>query len=98
MRWTSILAIYFLLWVLCAFIVLPLGIRSHEETGHKKVPGQADGAPANFSPGKVIVRATALSLVICALFVLNYNRGWITFRDIDFFDSPQDAGPNGGAG
>jgi predicted secreted protein len=86
MRWTSVLAIYFILWVLCAFAVLPFGIRTHEEAGHEKIPGQADSAPANFRPLRVIGYTTLLSLMICGLFVLNYNEGWITFRDIDFFD------------
>ncbi len=86
MRWSSIVAIYFLVWIICAFIVLPFGIRTHEEAGQEKTPGQADSAPANFRPLRVILFATLLSLVICALFVLNYNEGWITFRDIDFFD------------
>jgi predicted secreted protein len=86
MRWTSVLAIYFILWVLCAFAVLPFGIRTHEEAGHEKIPGQADSAPANFRPLRVVGYTTLLSLVICGLFVLNYNEGWITFRDIDFFD------------
>jgi predicted secreted protein len=85
MRWYSILAIYFLLWVLCAFVVMPFGIRTHEEAGQEKIPGQADSAPANFRPGRVILRATVLSLVICALFVLNYEEGWIKASDLDVF-------------
>ena len=89
MRWTSILAIYFLLWVMCAFIVLPFGIRTHEEEGHEKIPGQADSAPANFRPGRVVIRATILSLVLCALFVLNYEEGWITAKDLDVFGAPE---------
>ena len=48
MRWTSILALYFLVWVISAFAVLPFGIKTHEEAGHEKIPGQADSAPANF--------------------------------------------------
>jgi predicted secreted protein len=86
MRWTSILAIYFILWVLCAFAVLPFGVRTHEETGQEKIPGQADSAPANFRPLRVVIYTTILSLLICAAFVLNYSEGWITVRDIDFFD------------
>jgi len=86
MRWTSILAIYFILWVLCAFVVLPFGIKTHDEAGHEKIPGQAESAPANFRPLKVAAYTTIVSLIICAAFVLNYNEGWITFNDIDFFD------------
>ena len=53
---------------------------------HEKIPGQADSAPANFRPLRVIGYTTLVSLVICGLFVLNYNERWITFKDIDFFD------------
>ena len=45
--------------------------------------GQADGAPANFRPWRVVVRATILSAVLCGLFVANYNFGWIEVEDID---------------
>ena len=33
MRWTSIVAIYVLFWVLSAFCVMPIGIRTHDEAG-----------------------------------------------------------------
>jgi len=85
MRWTSILAIYLLLWVLCAFLVLPFGVRTHDEAGIDKVPGQADSAPAEFRPWRIVVRATLLSAVICGLYVANYVYGWITAADIDVF-------------
>ena len=84
MRWTSILAIYALFWTLSAFLCLPFGIRTHEEANVPKVAGQADSAPANFRPRRVIVRATILSTVLCGLFVANYNFGWIGIEDIDF--------------
>ena len=88
MNWTSILAIYFLLWVLSAFLLLPFGIKSHDEAGIDKVPGQADSAPANFRPGRVIVRATVLAAVLCGLYVANYVNGWIGPDDINVFGDP----------
>jgi len=78
MRWTSILAIYFLFWVASAFVLLPFGIKTHEELGLEKVPGQADSAPANFRPGRLMVRATILSALLTGLYVANYVYGWIT--------------------
>jgi predicted secreted protein len=96
MKWYSILAIYFLVWVVCAFIVMPFGIQTHDEAGHEKVPGQADSAPANFRPLKVVLRATVLSLVISVLIVLNYNEGWITRENLDVFGEP--AGFSSGLG
>ena len=88
MKWTSIVAIYFLVWSLCAFFVLPFGMKTHEEAGIEKTPGQADSAPAHFRPGWVAVRVTILSAVVTAMFVANYVFGWITAEDINFFGKP----------
>ncbi len=83
MKWTSILAIYFLVWVMSAFLLLPFGVRTHDELGLEKSPGQADSAPANFRPGKLAVRATVIAAVVTALYVLNYTQGWIGVEDLD---------------
>ena len=78
MKWTSILAIYFLFWVASAFILLPFGVKTHEELGIEKTPGQADSAPGNFRPLRLLLRATALAVVLTALWVANYVYGWVT--------------------
>jgi predicted secreted protein len=77
-KWTSVLAIYFLFWAMSAFVLLPFGVKTHEELGIERVPGQADSAPANFRPGRVAVRATILAAVLTGLYVANYIYGWIT--------------------
>jgi predicted secreted protein len=83
--WTSIVAIYFLFWVMSAIFLLPFGVRTHDEMGMEKIRGQADSAPANFRPGRLAIRATVLSAVLCGLFVANYIHGWITVEDIDLY-------------
>ena len=88
MKLTSILAIYALFWVMSAFLVMPFGVRTHDEAGLEKVPGQADSAPANFRPALVAKRATVLSLMLCGLFYLNYVNGWIMPSDLDLFGDP----------
>ncbi len=91
MRWTSIIAIYCLFWVLSAFLVLPFGVRTGEEEGHAKVAGQAESAPAQFSFGRIARRATVVSLVLFGLFYLNYVNGWILAADLDvsrFYHGP----------
>jgi predicted secreted protein len=88
MKWTSILAIYALLWVLSAFILLPFGIKTHDEAGIAKIPGQADSAPANFRPGRVAMRATVLAALLCGLYVANYAYGWVRAEDINLFGIP----------
>ena len=89
MRWYSYLAIFVLVWTLCVFINLPLGIRTHEEAGEAKTPGQADSAPANFRPMRVVVRTTIMALAICVLLFVNYKEGWITRENLDLFGQPQ---------
>lgn len=88
MQWTSILAIYFLIWVMSAFMMLPFGVRTAEEAGVAKVPGQAESAPVNFRPGRLLIRATVISIVLTSLFVLNYEYGWITADDLNPFPEP----------
>ncbi len=83
MKITSIVAIYLLFWVMCAFLLLPFGVKTHDEAGIEKVPGQADSAPANFRPGRLSFRATILAAVLTAFFVANYSQQWITVEDID---------------
>ena len=88
MKWTSIIAIYALFWVLSAFLVMPFGMRTHEEEGIAKVPGQAESAPASFRPGRIMLRATILAAVLFGLYYANYVNGWIGVEDLNFFGSP----------
>ena len=82
MKWTSILAIYLLIWWLVIFAVMPFGIRTHRELGEKLVAGQVHSAPGNFRPLRIALWTTALSTVFMALFYLNYVHGWLTPRSI----------------
>jgi len=88
MQITSILAIYFLFWVMSAFVMLPFGVRTADEAGVEKVPGQADSAPVNFRPGRLALRATVVAAVLTALFIANFTYGWITAADIDILPKP----------
>jgi len=95
MEWTSILAIYFLVWVMSAFVLLPFGVKTAEEVGVAKVPGQAESAPANFRAGPLIMRATLIATVLTSLYVLNYEYGWVTVEDIDIMpEPPKQYGPS----
>lgn len=85
MHWTSILAIYFLFFVFSAFMLLPFGVRTHDEAGVEKVPGQADSAPVEFRAGLLIMRATLVAAVLTTAYVLNYINGWIVPEDLIFF-------------
>ena len=86
MKFTSILAIYFLFWASSFFLMLPFGVRTSEEAGVAKVPGQADSAPHAFSFGKTALRATLVSAVLFGLYYANYVYGWVTVADLDWLD------------
>ena len=83
MNWSSIVAIYALFWVMTAFVILPIGVRTHEELGLPKTPGQEDGAPGNFRPRVVLLRTTLLSVALFGLYYLNYIYGWIDRHSFD---------------
>lgn len=83
MKITSILAIYLLFWVMSAFLMLPIGVRTPDETGEALVPGQADSAPGNFQPKRIAIRATILAAILFALYYANYVNGWIGVDSLD---------------
>ena len=85
MRWTSIVAIYFLFLVAAAFILLPFGVKTDEEVGNELIPGQARSAPHKFQFGRHMLRAAVVAAVLVTLYDLNYIYGWITPDDLDIY-------------
>jgi len=81
----SILAIYFLFFAASAFFLLPFGVRTTEEVGGERVPGQADSAPHRFDLRRHLLRAAGLAAVLFALYYANWAFGWITAEDLDFY-------------
>jgi predicted secreted protein len=86
MKWTSVLAIYFLIYCFSAFLLLPFGVKTHEEVGMERVPGQADSAPHRFDLPRHLLKAGLLACLLTALYVANYRFGWITVDDLDFYN------------
>ncbi len=84
MRWTSALAIYVLFWVLSAFLVMPFGVRTADELGAEKIPGQAESAPANFKPRRIVIITTIVATILFGLYYANYVNGWITADMLNF--------------
>ncbi len=85
MKLGSILAIYFLFWVASAFLLLPFGVRTDEEMGTEKVPGQADSAPHRFDIPNHVLRATVVATIFFAFYYANWYFGWIGVDDLDFY-------------
>lgn len=83
MRLTSILAIFFLFWVMSAFFVMPFGLRTHDDEQAELVPGQVSSAPVNFQPKLIAKRATVLAAVLFGLYYANYVNGWFGVELLD---------------
>ncbi|MBY0583664.1 MAG: DUF1467 family protein [Sphingomonas sp.] len=92
MQITSMIAIYFLIWVFCVFLVLPFGVRTADEAGVARIPGQAESAPHGFRPGRTAMRVTLLATALFGLFLLNYHFGWVTAETLDFVGGTKPVG------
>ncbi|HEX4761233.1 MAG TPA: DUF1467 family protein [Sphingomicrobium sp.] len=86
MELSSILAIYVLFFAASAFLLLPFGVRTDEEAGTPKVPGQADSAPHKFDLPRHLLKAALLGAILFALYYANWTFGWITPDDLDFYN------------
>ena len=82
----SIIAIYALFFVASAFLLLPFGVRTDEEVGAERVPGQAESAPHRFDLPRHLLRAALLGAVLFALYYANWTYGWVGIEDLDFYD------------
>lgn len=96
MKLQSALAVYLLFWVMSFFLVIPFGVRTADEAGVERLPGQADSAPHGFSFARAVLRTTIVSAALFLLFYLNYRFGWITAADLDWAAPPDPPNhPNG---
>ncbi len=78
MSWPASFAIYLLFWVMAAFLVMPFHVRTADETGEALVPGQAESAPSDFKPGRILIWTTIVGTAMFAAYYANYVYGWIT--------------------
>lgn len=72
----SAFAIYFIIWWLTLFIVLPLGLRTQAEE-NEIVPGSVESAPARFRALRVFLMTTVLAAIIqLAWYILSVKLGY----------------------
>jgi predicted secreted protein len=61
------IAVFFTMWWVVLFMVLPFGVRSHLETGAEHPPGTDAGAPVAPRIGTKLVATTILTAVLFAV-------------------------------
>ncbi len=77
------IAIYFLIWWLTLFAVLPWGVRSQAETGAVQ-PGTDPGAPSIPRLAMKLLWTTAISALVFAAGYLAYRQGLIGLDSLDW--------------
>ncbi|WP_176084073.1 DUF1467 family protein [Martelella sp. HB161492] len=65
----SAFAVYFIIWWLVLFAVLPFGLKTQAEVG-EVVPGTVESAPHRFRPLRVLGWTSLIALVVFALWWL----------------------------
>ena len=90
MNWTSALAIYFIMWFFCLFLILPFHARRAGKGEGSTVPGEDQGAPSRFNVRKAALQVTILSAIVFGLYYANYTQGWITRDSLTFLPQPPD--------
>lgn len=81
MSWTTALAIYFIVWWVILFAVLPWGVRSQAEAG-VVVPGSDPGAPAIARLGLKLIWTTVAATVVFALLYAAYVTRIVSLDDL----------------
>jgi predicted secreted protein len=69
MSLVSMLAVYFIIWWVVLFAVLPFGVRSVSESANGVEEGHDPGAPIH---PQMITKALITTVVACVVFVMFY--------------------------
>lgn len=87
MSTTTIIAIYFLIWWITLFAVLPWGVRSQHEGGAVE-PGTDPGAPAIHLVWRKLGWTTLVASAIFGILYFCYVRGLIPFEFLMRISNP----------
>ena len=78
MGWISGIFVYFLIWWVVLFAVLPWGVRVPDNPE----PGHAPSAPINPHMGLKVIATTVVSAVIWVVVWYVIDSGWISLRSL----------------
>lgn len=84
---STTLAIYFIVWWLVLFAVLPWGVRSQEESGEVS-PGTDPGAPAVHKVWIKLLWTTVIASIVFGILAAVYKLGLIPFDYLAAISGP----------
>ena len=88
MATSTAIAIYFLVWWVVLFAVLPWGVRNQEESGEVS-PGTDPGAPAVHKVWMKLVWTTVIASVVFGILAAVYKLGLIPFDYLAAISGPR---------
>ncbi len=68
MAWVSLAAVFFIVWWLVLFAVLPFSLRTQEEEGEVTL-GTVESAPSGPHMLRAVIRATVVTAILLAVYV-----------------------------
>jgi len=75
---STVIAIFFIIWWVVLFAVLPWGVRSQEESG-EVAPGTDPGAPAAHRIWSKLIWTTVIAAVVFGILVAVYRSGLVPY-------------------
>jgi predicted secreted protein len=81
MSLATAVAIYFIIWWVVLFAVLPWGVRSQQESG-SVAPGTDPGAPVPSNLGRKLIWTTIVASIVFALWHVAYSYRLIALDDL----------------
>jgi predicted secreted protein len=87
MNLASAIAIYFIIWWLVLFLVLPFGIRNAHDTGEAVEAGHEPGAPVRPRLLQKALITTLLATVVFVIFYLAQTRGLLSLDSLPFYNT-----------
>ncbi|MCA3555806.1 DUF1467 family protein [Aestuariivirga sp.] len=82
MKFGSAVAIYFITWWVCLFVVLPWGVKNAHEAGETVEQGNEHGAPVKPMLWRKVLATTILSAIVFAVIYGQVTYHWVAFDDI----------------
>jgi predicted secreted protein len=90
MKWTSAIAIYFIIWWVTLFVVLPFGVKNSAEQGEALDGGNDAGAPVVHGLAWKAVATTVVATVIYVGVYLLLTNNVLETLDLPFIrDMPK---------
>ena len=82
MAWTTAAAIYFIIWWVVLFAVLPFGVRNASEAGETVEAGHDPGAPTEIGMKTKLIWTTLIACVLFAICWVVYVYRLVTLDEL----------------